>query len=76
MASASPGWMYDNDNDNHNGNDNDNDDIRNAPLVKQREQDGDSSKWILAGGTCLVVAAAWALAAVMGNDLGVQIDWG
>ena len=41
--------------------------------TKQKE---DSTKWILAGGTLMVLAAAGALAVSMGNDLGIDLELG
>ena len=40
------------------------------------EDSSDSTKWILVGGTVLVVVAAGALAVTMGNDLGIELDLG
>ena len=36
----------------------------------------DSTKWILIGGTILILAAAGALAVTMGNDLGLDLELG
>ena len=41
--------------------------------TKQKE---DSTRWILAGGTLMVLAAAGALAVSMGNDLGIDLELG
>ncbi|KAL7542483.1 hypothetical protein ACHAXR_013133 [Thalassiosira sp. AJA248-18] len=41
-----------------------------------QDDSSDSTKWILIGGTVMVVAAAGALAVTMGNDLGIDLGLG
>ena len=36
----------------------------------------ETTKWILIGGTVLVLAAAWGLAVTMGNELGIDLEFG
>ena len=54
-------------------NENNSIDIRDESLS---EDSSDSTKWILVGGTVLVVVAAGALAVTMGNDLGIELNLG
>jgi hypothetical protein len=36
----------------------------------------ETTKWILIGGTAMVLAAAWGLAMTMGDELGIALEFG
>ena len=48
----------------------------NGDIMLEEDSSADSTKWILVGGTAMIIAAAGALAVTMGNDLGIDLELG